>query len=140
MLFFNTVLKGNMGNSDSERKKKGIANVLIIIVFILSIIGAIGIVEDEMPIIGEKKYSIATVFDKRGGTAGIYHSNYTYTFLNKTYYGQIQKGTLDMGNRYIVAFSAKNPKKSKLMYKYQVKINLQAPDSGWSNVPDELIR
>lgn len=125
-------------NSDEKIKKRNL-KVYSILGTIILIGGAISFLVKESEFKGEKRYTIATIYDKDYLTGGITYSRYWYKVSNKTYYGQIKDGTLKIDQRYIVAFSKKIPKSSRLMDRIQVKGNLQSPDTGWSKIPDELI-
>lgn len=126
---------------NEEKIKQQNLKVFKTLFLIFVIVGTICVFVSEGSIKGEKRYTVATIdeFHTRG-SYGLTYSRYWFNALGKTYYGEIRMGGLNIDQRFIVAFSKTNPKKSKLLYDIEVKGRMQVPDSGWSKIPDEIVK
>ena len=124
-----------MDDTISTTNQRRTANFATAFTIIMIIVGLYSYYSSRVT--GERKYTIATVYNQHGGLAGLYFSQYSYVVENVKYYGQIKSGTVKIGGRYIVAFSVKSPEKSELCALYRVRTAIEAPESGWSKKPSK---
>jgi hypothetical protein len=110
------------------------------IVLVILLIGYYQKKESDKAFNSSKVYVVGTVVEKRIPTKGdpviIYEYNYR---LEKLIAKKRMWNTPDINNRFLVAIAVDFEDQPFILLDYPVPDSIESPDSGWENIPKEII-